>query len=423
MSEEQQQQQHLDRISVIASHLVSGGAQQHKADVSSAFDYYHLDDLLNDSQRQTREQAKTFARDHLLPIVNEYYEKAEFPMHVIPLLAKLNWAGSSIKGYGCPGLDAVSSGLISMELAKASTDIAVFFSILQTIAMLPISVCGSEEQKQRYLPGMAAMNLIGCFSLTEPMAGSDAAGLFCQARQLSNGAWLLNGEKRWIGSAPMADVNIIWARNVDNNQIHGFIIDKGTDGMTVETIKNKIALRSVQNGHIYLNDCLVQEANRLPLAKDFATGPGKCLFLTRIIASWIALGIAIGAYESCLQYVKRRKQFGSPLARYQLVQDKLVRMLGNIQAMAMMTMRVSQLYDKSQLTYGQVGLLKAHNTSRGREVVSMARELVGGNGIVTDYGVARSFVDMEAVHTFEGTYEINALIAGREITGHSAFKS
>ncbi|EFA77695.1 putative acyl-CoA oxidase [Heterostelium album PN500] len=412
------------RLSVLSDHLqtnqVSSNTESNDVD---SLDYYSITQLLSNDQLDIRNKAKQFAEQHIQPIVNEYYEKAEFPMHLLPKLKELNWAGSNIKGYSCPGIDAVSCGLIAFEFAKKSADIATFFGILQTISMLPIYYCGSEKQKQYYLPKMASMEKIGAFGLTEPNAGSDAAGLFCEAKQNSDGTWTLNGEKRWIGNAPFADVVIIWARNTDTKLINGFVIEKNTPGMTVETINNKIALRMVQNGHIYLKNCILSDENRLPLAKDFGSGPGKSLFLTRIVASWIALGIACSAYESCIKYVKERKQFGQSLAKYQLVQERLVKMLGIIQSMSLMTLRISHLFDQNKLTYGQVGLLKAHNTSHGRQVVSMARELLGGNGIVTDFGVARSFVDMEAVHTFEGTYDINTLITGREITGFPAFKT
>lgn len=323
-------------------------------------------------------------------------------------------------GYGCSSLSAVKVGLLSMELSKCSADISTFFGILLNISMLPIYNNGSEEQKQKYLPKMSSMELIGAFGLTEPQAGSDASGLYCEATKVEGG-WILNGEKRWIGNAPMADVIIIWARNSETKQVNGFIVDKGTVGMSVEKMENKISLRSVQNGHIYLKNCFVGEGQRLPLAKDFQSGPGASLFLTRIVASWIALGIASNAYSKCLEYCQNRKQFQSPLSQFQLTQERLVRMLANLQAMSLMCLRISHLYDSKKLTFGQVGMLKAFCTSKGREITQLSRELLGGNGLVTDFEVAKNFVDMEAVHTFEGTYDINTLITGREITKSSAF--
>eukprot|EP01132_Coremiostelium_polycephalum_P006820 gene6820-8459_t len=414
----------MDRIQVLSNHLIESSEVSGKiSNQVDAINYYGFLDLLTDSEKKIRDQAVEFAEKELKPFdFYKYYENAEFPTPLLDKLSRLNWVGANIKEYGCPGLSAVQLGLIAMEFSKYSTDISTFYSILLNISMIPIEYCGSKEQKQRYLPDMAAMKKIGCFALTEPNAGSDAAGLQCSARKV-DGGWILNGEKRWIGNAPISDVLIIWARNTDTKQVNGFILEKGMKGLSVEKMEYKIALRSVQNGTIKLKDCFVSDSQRLPLAENFNTGPAKCLFLTRIIASWIALGISLNAYEKCLAYVKQRKQFNQSLSSFQLTQERLVKMLGNVQAMALMSLRVSQLFDQSKLTFGQVGLLKAQNTMRGREVVSMARELLGGNGIVYDYDVAKNFVDMEAVHSFEGTYDVNTLIAGREITGFSAFKS
>eukprot|EP01133_Synstelium_polycarpum_P003491 gene3491-3987_t len=384
------------RIEVLSAHLVAGSApvvaaaeKKNKGSV----DFLNINDLLSVEERKSREEARVFAEEHMKPIVNDCYEKAEFPMHLIEKMKTLKIAGGNIKGHGCPAKTALALGVATMEMSKVSSDIATFLSILQTISMLPIAHCGSEAQKTRFLPKMAALEAIGAFGLTEPLAGSDAAGLLCEARPTAAG-WKLTGEKRWIGNAPFADVIIIWARNTETKQINGFIVERGTPGLSVETIDHKVAFRIVQNGHIKLDGCIVSEDNRLPLATDFNSGPGKSLFLTRILASWTAVGIAAGSYEACLAYVQSRKQFGKPLAKNQLVQERLVKMLGNLQAMVLI----------------------------GREVVSLARELVGGNGIVTSFGVARAFVDMEAVHTFEGTYDINVLIAAREITGLSSFR-
>lgn len=336
--------------------------------------------------------------------------------------------GANIKGYGSLELTSMELGLIAMEISKSSADIATFYTILLNITMLAIYYSGSEQQKQYYLPKMTSLEKIGAFALTEPEAGSDAAGLKCTAKQLPNGAgWILNGEKRWIGNAPMADIIVIWARNIDTNKIHGFILEpskvaSGGDQLRIETLQKKFAFRSVQNGHIFMKDCFIAEDQRLTNALDFNSGPGKCLFLTRIVVGWIALGVASNAYEKCLQYVKQRNQFGQPLAQFQLVQERLVKMCSNIQAISLMCHRVSQLFDQGKLSSGQVGLLKAFSTSKAREVVSMARELFGGNGILLD-DIGRNFLDMEGIYTFEGTYDVNTLIAAREITGLSAISS
>jgi len=287
--------------------------------------------------------------------------------------------------------------------------------------MYPIYKCGSEEQKQKYLSKMANLELLGAFALTEPLVGSDASHLKTTAHKV-DGGWILNGEKKWIGNGTIADIVIIWATNTSTKKVNGFIVEKNTKGFTTEAIVNKIALRSIQNAHMYLKNCFIPDSQRLPLAVDFQSGPAKCLFLTRIIVSWIALGVAIGAYENCLAYVKNRKQFDVPLANFQISQEKLVTMLSHIQAMFMLSWRVSKLYDEGKLTMGQATMCKAYNSEMGRECVSLAREMQGGNGILYDYGVAKHFVDMEAIYTYEGTYEINTLVTGREITGLPAFK-
>ncbi|EGC36665.1 hypothetical protein DICPUDRAFT_77698 [Dictyostelium purpureum] len=415
----------MERIQIISNHLTSGKTQDTSS--TSSFDYYQLDDLLNDNDKDIRYKIKSFVDNELNKInINEYYEKAEFPFEVLEKLSKLNLVGSTMKGYGCSNITPTSLGLIGMELAKSSADLATFYAILLNITMLGIYYCGSEQQKEKYLPDLASMKKIGAFALTEPNAGSDAAGLQCKAKKV-DGGWLLTGEKRWIGNAPFADVIVVWARNVDTNKIHGFIVEPKTvnqKGCRIETIKNKIALRSVQNGHIYFDNCFIREDQRLPLANDFNSGPGRCLFLTRVVVGWIALGIASNAYEKCLEYVKNRQQFGQPLAQFQIIQDRLVKMMGNIQAIALMCIRVSSLYEQSKLTLGQAGLLKAFASAKAREVVSLARECFGGNGILLDQGgIGRNFVDIEGVYTYEGTYDINTLVAGREITKLSAISS
>ncbi|KAN0037805.1 hypothetical protein ACTFIV_003160 [Dictyostelium citrinum] len=418
----------MERIQIISNHLVSGEIKPQKKPQTIATDFFDFDGLLSEKELATRKKAEKFAKEEINSLnINEYYERAEFPLPIIERLRGLNWVGANIRGYGSPELTSMELGLIAMEFAKSSADIATFYTILLNITMLAIYYSGSEQQKQYYLPKMASLEKIGAFALTEPEAGSDAAGLKCTAKKLPNGGgWILNGEKRWIGNAPMADIIVVWARNVDTNKIHGFVLEPSKvvnkQQLRIETLQKKFAFRSVQNGHIFMKDCFIPESQRLTNALDFNSGPGKCLFLTRIVVGWIALGVASNAYEKCLQYVKQRNQFGQPLAQFQLVQERLVKMCSNIQAISLMCHRVSQLFDQGKLTSGQVGLLKAFSTSKAREVVSLARELFGGNGILLD-DIGRNFVDIEGIYTFEGTYDVNTLIAAREITGLSAISS
>jgi len=387
--------------------------------------FFSLDSLLSEESRAVQNKVKVFAEIHLQPsAMNLLYEKAEFPFSVIKEYAKLNLIGGTLKGYGCPGLSAVSNGLIAMEVSKFSADVATTVSILQNIVMFSIFHCGSEEQKERFLRKLAKLELLGAFALTEPEFGSDASSLQCRATKVEGG-WILNGEKRWIGAGTFADLIIVWARNVSTNQVNGFIVEpakSSSDCLICTKMENKIALRCVQNAHIEFLNLFVPDENHLPLARDFKSGPGASLFLTRIIAGWIAVGIAANAYERCLRYTMERKQFGIPLAQNQLIQERLMRMCWHVQSMWMMSWRVSVLYDEGKATIGHAGMAKAHNTSLGRQVVSLARECVGGNGMITDFHVGRAFTDMEAVHTFEGSYDINTLIAAREITGLNALK-
>jgi len=280
---------------------------------------------------------------------------------------------------------------------------------------------GSEEQKQKWLPPMARMEKIGCFGLTEPLVGSGAgAGLLTTAKREGD-IWVLNGQKRWIGNAPWCDVSIIWARDVADNQVKGFIVEnKTTPGFSVEKIQNKIALKVVQNGQITLKDCRVPEANRLQADASFRD-TARVLRMTRYLVAWEATGCQMGAYEHALKYAQERLQFGKPIGSFQLVQDLLAKMLGNVTACQCLVARTAQLQAEGKLGDHHAALAKAFTTARMRETVAWAREIFGGNGIVLDYDVARFFADSEALYSYEGTYQMQNLIIGKAITGLSAF--
>jgi glutaryl-CoA dehydrogenase len=283
-----------------------------------------------------------------------------------------------------------------------------------------IYYCGSEEQKQQWLPRMQKMELIGAFGLTEPEVGSGAAGgLTCTCKRVGD-TWVLNGQKKWIGNATFADLVVIWARDLDDGNVKGFIVEKGTKGFQADKIKGKMALRIVQNALITLTNCEVHESNRLQNATSFKD-TAKVLRMTRAGVAWQAVGCARGAYESALRYTNERKQFGRTISSFQMVQDLLVEMLSNLTAMQTMVCRLSQLQDVGKLTDEQASLAKVFCTLRTRDVVSHARELFGGNGILIEYDIARFVADSEAIYSYEGTKEINTLIVGRAITGQSAF--
>ena len=286
---------------------------------------------------------------------------------------------------------------------------------------LLLALLGSEAQKQAYLPAMAGLKSIGAWALTEPSNGSDAAALQTTATPAPGGGWTLDGRKRWIGNGTWGDVVVVWARNTETGQVNAFIVDKGTPGFTATKIENKTALRCVQNADIHLQACTVPASARLPGVASFAD-TNKVLAISRIMVAWQPVGIAAGVYDMALRYTKERVQFGAPLAAFQATQEKLARMLGSVQAMALMAWRLSKLYEAGKMTHEHASLAKAWNSVRGREVCALGRELLGGNGVVADFLVAKAFGDMEAIYTYEGTYEVNALVAGRGATGLAAFK-
>jgi glutaryl-CoA dehydrogenase len=310
--------------------------------------------------------------------------------------------------------------VLAMEMARVDSSIATFFGVQSGLSMGSIYMCGSEEQKQEWLPAMNKMQKIGAFGLTEPEVGSGAAGgLTMTCKQTADG-WVLNGQKKWIGNATFADVTIIWARDLADGQVKGFLVRKENPGFTVEKIKGKMALRIVQNGLITLTNCVVEEKDRLPYANSFKD-TAKVLQMTRAGVAWMATGCARGAYENALVYTQNRKQFGKPIASFQLIQNHLVEMLSNLTAMQTLVFRLSELQDAGGLKDEHASLAKVFCTLRTRDIVRGAREVMGGNGILLDYNVARFVADAEAIYSYEGTKEINTLIVGRSITGFSAF--
>src|SRR5713101_7226369 len=306
-------------------------------------------------------------------------------------------------------------------MARVDASIATFFGVHNGLAMGSIYLGGSEEQKQQWLPPMARWEKIGCFGLTEPLVGSGASGGLTTTAKRDGDTWILNGQKKWIGNAPWCDVSVIWARDVDDNQVKGFVIEnKTTPGFSVEKIQNKIALKVVQNGLITLDNCRVPEENRLQLDKSFRD-TAKVLRMTRYLVGWEATGCQMGAYEHALRYAQERLQFGKPIGSFQLIQDLLAKMIANITACQCLVVRMAQLQVEGKLTDAQAALSKAFTTARMRETVAWAREILGGNGISTEYNVARYFTDAEALLTYEGTYQMQNLILGKAITGFSAF--
>ncbi|MET0425839.1 MAG: acyl-CoA dehydrogenase family protein [Actinoplanes sp.] len=377
-----------------------------------AGDLYAFQDLLSEDEAAVVRRVRTFLTDEVVPIANDHWQRAAFPHHLVKRYADLDIAGS-------PG-SSLLNGWLALEMARADASMATFYGVHAGLAMGSVRTCASPEQQARWLPAMTAFDKIGAFALTEPTGGSDvAAGLRTTATR-DGDDWVLTGEKRWIGNATFADLIVVWARDVEDTQVKGFMVPGDAPGFTATKIEHKIALRIVQNADITLDHVRVPEADRLQNANSFKD-TAKVLRQTRSGVAWEAVGVMLAAYEIALDYAKERQQFGRPIASFQLVQDLLVRMLGHVTASLGMCVRLAQLQDAGQYRDEHSALAKAFTTTRMREVVGWARELLAGNGIVLDYQIGRFVADAEALYSYEGTREINTLIVGRAITGESAF--
>ncbi|EEF30275.1 acyl-coenzyme A oxidase 4, peroxisomal isoform X2 [Ricinus communis] len=385
-----------------------------------ASDYFQLDDLLTPEEQAIRIKVRQCMEKEIAPIMTEYWEKAKFPFHVIPKLGTLRIAGGTIKGYGCPGLSLTGSAVATAEVARVDASCSTFILVHSSLAMLTIALCGSEAQKQKYLPSLAQLSTVACWALTEPEYGSDASALKTTARKVEGG-WILDGQKRWIGNSTFADVLVVFARNTSTEQINGYIVKKDAPGLTATKIENKIGLRMVQNGDILLKQVFIPDEDRLPGVNSFQD-TNKVLAVSRVMVAWQPIGISMGIYDMCHRYLKERKQFGAPLAAFQINQQKLVQMLGNVQAMVLVGWRLCKLYETGKMTSGHASMAKAWITSKARETAATGRELLGGNGILADFLVAKAFCDLEPIYTYEGTYDINTLVTGREVTGIASFK-
>jgi glutaryl-CoA dehydrogenase len=383
-------------------------------------DFYAYERLLTDDERVTLHAVRKFMTTEVAPVLLEHWSRATFPFEIVPGLRDLGTAGLPYRGYGCAGRRFLLDGIIAMELARTDCSIATFNGVHAGLAMGSIYLCGSDEQCERYLPAMARYDKIGSFGLTEPEVGSGAsAGLQTTARREGD-TWILNGQKKWIGNAPFGDLTVVWAKDVADGQVKGFVVQNSSPGFTVDKQMHKIALRIVQNGLITLDNVRVDECDRLQQANSFKD-TAAVLRMTRAGVAWMAVGCAMGAYENALGYARTREQFGRPIGGFQLVQDLLVRMLGNVTSAYGLCVRLSQLQDEGVAEDRHSSLAKAFCTTRMRETVGWARELLGGNGILLEHNVGRFVADAEAIYSYEGTREMNTLIVGRSLTGLSAF--
>ncbi len=378
-------------------------------------DFYGFEQLLPDAERERLHEIRDFMAREVKPIAVDCWNRGEFPMEIIPKLAELD----IVSPVHRQGHSSLFAGLAHAEFTRADASIATFMGVHDGLFTGSVEALASEEQKAAWLPDIYALKKIGAFGLTEPLGGSDVAGGTRTTAVRDGGNWVLNGAKRWIGNATFSDWVVIFARDVADNQVKAFMVDTASEGYRATKIENKTALRTVQNADITLENVVVPHEYKLAGGNSFRD-TNKVLKVTRLSVAWQAVGQQMAAFDVARRYTVEREQFGRPIASFQMVQDQLVKMLGNTVASTGMMVRLSQLEDLGQAKDEQSALAKAFTTARMRETVAMGRSLLGGNGIVTDFEMAKIFADAEAIYSYEGTYEINALVTGRAITGISA---
>ncbi len=383
-------------------------------------DFFHLEASLSPVELDKLMELRTYLETEIKPVINDHWDRAEFPKALVKGLADTKLIGMAWPETEPFPTTAVFRGWVALELARIDASVATYVGVQNGLAMGSLGVCGSDEQRAYWLPKMNTGEIVGSFGLTEPLSGSDSAQGLRTTATREGDEWVLNGSKRWIGNATWADICVVWAKDTADCQVKVFIVPTNTPGYVATKIERKQSLRIVQNADITLTDVRVPEANRLQKANSFAD-TATVLRLTRAEVAWAAVGIAVGAYEAALAYAKERIQFGKPIASHQMVQDLLVKSLGNITSSLSLVLETSRMQDAGKMKDEHAALAKAVATARMRESVAWCREILGGNGIVLDYDVARFFADAEAIYSYEGTREMNTLIVGRAITGHAAF--
>ena len=381
-------------------------------------DYYHLDDELQEDEKLVRDNIRRFVQQRITPSIAKHYQAGTFPTELISEFGELGLLGANLKGYGCAGMGDVAYGLAMQELERGDSGVRSFASVQGALCMYPIWEFGSEEQKERYLPQMAKGEVIGCFGLTEPDFGSNPSGMLTRAERVEGG-FRLNGTKRWITNGNLAHIAIIWAKL--EGRVHGFIVPTDTPGFTAMKIEDKFSLRASVTSELILENVDVSEDALLPKVSGMR-GPLSCLSQARYGICWGVIGAAMSCYETALQYAKDRVQFRRPIAGYQLVQQKLVHMLSEITKAQCLTLRLGRLKEAKQVRPSQISLAKRNNVFHALEIARMARDVLGGNGIMYEYPVGRHMMNLETVFTYEGTHDIHTLIVGQDITGLAAFE-
>ena len=386
---------------------------------STDIDFFRLDTLLSDEEKLIRQSVRTFVDERVNPIIIECFEDGRFPFELVPEMARLGFFGSMLpEKYGCAGASGVAYGLIAQELETGDSAMRSFVSVQSSLCMYPIFQFGSEDQRQKWLPQMAAGKKIGCFGLTEPNAGSNPSGMKTRARRVKDG-WLLNGSKAWITNGTIADLAVVWAKD-DQDVIRGFIVEKGAAGFKAPEVKHKLSLRASVTSELVFEDCLIPEENILPTSGGLKS-PLMCLTQARYGIAWGAVGAAISCYRAAVEYAKQRVQFERPIAGFQLTQKKLVEMLTEISKAQLICLRLGRMKDAGELEPVHVSMAKMNNVAMALECARTARSILGANGITGDYPIMRHMCNLESVYTYEGTHEVHTLAIGKHITGLDAF--
>ncbi len=382
-------------------------------------DFLEFDSLLSDEERLARQTARKFVDEQLLPIIVEHDRAGTFPMQLVPQMGELGFFGANLKGYGCAEMSNVEYGLVTQELERGDSGLRSFVSVQSALVMYPIHAFGSDAQKEKWLPLLQQGKAIGCFGLTEPQFGSNPGGMLTRAVK-KDGGYVLDGEKMWITNGSIADVAVIWAK-CEDGRVRGFLVEKGTPGFKAWAIHGKQSLRASVTSGLAMTGCKIPEENLLPGVEGLK-GPLSCLDQARYGIGWGAIGAAMACYDTALSYAKQRKQFGDkPIASHQLVQEKLAWAITEITKAQFLAMQVGRLKDKGRAHPSHISMLKMNNVWMARETARLAREILGANGIVEDYGVMRHMNNLESVFTYEGTHDIHKLVIGERITGVAAF--
>ncbi len=382
-------------------------------------DFLEFDSLLSDEERLARQTARKFVDEQLLPIIVEHDRAGTFPMQLVPQMGELGFFGANLKGYGCAEMSNVEYGLVTQELERGDSGLRSFVSVQSALVMYPIHAFGSDAQKEKWLPLLQQGKAIGCFGLTEPQFGSNPGGMLTRAVK-KDGGYVLDGEKMWITNGSIADVAVIWAK-CEDGKVRGFLVEKGTPGFKAWAIHGKQSLRASVTSGLAMTGCKIPAENLLPGVEGLK-GPLSCLDQARYGIGWGGIGAAMACYDTALSYAKQRKQFGDkPIASHQLVQEKLVWMITEITKAQFLALQVGRLKDKGRAHASHISMLKMNNVWMARETARMAREILGANGIVEEYGVMRHMNNLESVFTYEGTHDIHKLVIGERITGSAAF--